>query len=67
MVLLYDSVDSKKLDVRLIERNINRGVLKPEELDEAIKNLPDDAENADWVNLDLLAEEEDLTTNGKQY
>lgn len=67
MVLLYDYVDSKKLDVRLIERNINRGVLKPEELDEAIKNLPDDAENADWVNLDLLAEEEDLTTNGKQY
>lgn len=67
MVLLFDSVESKKLDVRLIERNINRGVLKPEELDEAIKNLPDDAENADWVNLDSLVEEEDGSNNGKHY
>ena len=54
MVLLHDSVEFKKLDVRMIERNIARGVLTQSELDSATSQLPDESESADWVTLDSL-------------
>lgn len=56
MALLHDSVDFKKLDVRLIERNIARGVLTPDELNKAVTKLPDDSANAEWINVDSLME-----------
>jgi hypothetical protein len=70
MALLHESVDFKKMDVRLIERNIARGVLSKEELDRALKNLPDDAENGEWVSLDLLshqADESELNGNAHRH
>ena len=54
MALLHDSVDFKKLDVRLVERNIARGVVTPEELSKAVAKLPDDSENAEWVSVEAL-------------
>lgn len=54
MALLHESVDSKKLDVRMVERNIARGVVKDEDLAKSLKSLPDDSENAEWVNIDTL-------------
>lgn len=57
MALLNESVESKKLDVRLVERNLTRGVLSSSELETSLKNLPDDSENAEWVDVDSLMEE----------
>ncbi len=54
MALLHESVDYKKMDVRLVERNIARGVLSREELNQALETLPDDSENADFVQVDAL-------------
>jgi hypothetical protein len=59
MSLLIDAVESKKLDVRLIERNVARGVLTTDDMNKALANLPDDEENAEWVNIDSLTLEAD--------
>lgn len=58
MVLLFEAVEAKKLDVRTIERNITRGVLTESESRESAKGLPDDQENASWVSLESLAQED---------
>jgi hypothetical protein len=55
MALLHESVDSKKLDVRMVERNIARGVIAQSDLDHSVKNLPDDAVNADWTSIASLS------------
>lgn len=66
MALLHDAVDSKKLDVRMIERNIARGVVTAEDYDKSLKKLPDDEANAEWVSIDSLAHEADESQmNGK--
>ncbi len=54
MALLNEAVEFKKLDVRLIERNMNRGSLTQADLTAAIAKLRDDAVNADWVDLESL-------------
>lgn len=57
MTLLHEAVEAKKYDVRLIERNISRGVIAAEDAAKIQKNLPDDAENAEWISIDSLANE----------
>lgn len=57
MTLLHEAVDVKKLDVRMVERNVARGVISAEEVDKAVKKLPDDADNAEYVSLETLAAE----------
>jgi hypothetical protein len=57
MPLLHDSVDSKKLDVRIFERNLTRGVITAKQLEDALKSLPDDAENAEYVSISSLAQD----------
>ncbi|MBI2712630.1 MAG: hypothetical protein HYX41_07250 [Bdellovibrio sp.] len=64
MALLNESVDFKKLDVRLVERNINRGVISQDDLDKALKKLPDDGENAMWVSVESLEQGTDSDSNG---
>ena len=59
MALLHDAVDSKKLDVRMVERNISRGVISAEDYEKSLKKLPDDELNAEWVSIDSLAHEAD--------
>ena len=46
MALLHEAVEKKKLDVRMVERNVARGVITQADADQATKGLPDDAENA---------------------
>ncbi len=66
MALLNESVEFKKLDVRLVERNISRGVLSAAELTAALAALPDDEENAEWINVDsLITETNPSEMNGK--
>lgn len=60
MALLNEAVDLKKMDVRIVERNLDRGILSHDEFSKTLKQLPDDAENADWVSLEEL-EAENMT------
>ena len=46
MPLLHDSVGDKKFDVRMVERNVQRGRVASEEVEKHLKSLPDDAANA---------------------
>jgi hypothetical protein len=57
MTLLHEAVDQKKFDVRVAERNIQRGLLRPEDLERSLKDLPDDAANADYISIESLAED----------
>lgn len=57
MALLHEAVEEKKLDVRVVERNISRGSVSAEEAKKAVSQLPDDGENAIWVSLDRIASE----------
>lgn len=54
MTLLHDAVKEKKFDVRMVERNVARGVVTAEEAEKALASLPDDAENAETISLDAL-------------
>lgn len=49
MPLLHDSVNQKKFDVRMAERNVQRGFLTQDELEKHLKSLPDDATSAAQV------------------
>lgn len=57
MTLLKDATEAKKFDTRVMERNIQRGQTKAEDLEKFIKDLPDDSANADYISLDTLAED----------
>jgi hypothetical protein len=54
MTLLHEAVDAKKMDVRLVERNITRGVTTADDVEKQLKKLPDDAENADYIAIESL-------------
>ena len=64
MALLHVAVDAKKLDVRIVERNLERGVLTHQDVDKALKTLPDDAANADYIEIESLIEPEEGSDNG---
>jgi hypothetical protein len=62
MALLHEAVEKKKMDVRMVERNVNRGAVTQAEVDQAVKALPDDSENAIYISLESLAN--DLSGEG---
>ena len=55
MGILKEAVESKKFDIRVMERNIERGLISPTEAEKFVKDLPDDSGNADWLNVEELA------------
>jgi hypothetical protein len=55
MTLLSQAVDAKKFDTRVIERNLQRGFLKPEDAQTHVQALTDDAEFAEFVSIDAIA------------
>jgi hypothetical protein len=55
MTLLNDAMNEKKLDTRVIERNVSRGVIRAEDVQKSMKDLPDDGANAEFVSIDELA------------
>jgi hypothetical protein len=57
MALLHEAVEKKKMDTRMVERNVNRGVISQADVDQAVKALPDDSENALWVAIDTLVDD----------
>ena len=64
MTLLHESVETKKLDVRVVEKNVSRGVISSKEVDDTLKKLPDDADNADWIAIDSLKGDDESGSNG---
>lgn len=58
MTLLDEAVYAKRLDTRVLERNLSRGVLDMNDFEEAVKNLPDDSENAYWSGIGSLSDGE---------
>ncbi len=67
MVLLSDAVRFKKFDNRLVERSLAKGVLSSGELEVALEQLPDDAENAIWVSLESFSHEGGETPSGLKF
>jgi len=68
MALLHDSVDAKKLDVRMVERNVTRGVISQNDVEKALKQLPDDSENAEYVSIESLADDGEMSdSNGSLH
>lgn len=58
MTLLKDAVEAKKFDIRMIERNLARGVITAQDAQATSDVLPDDGENAEWISIETLAGEE---------
>ena len=56
-LLLNEAVDSKKMDTRLVERNVAKGLLSATEVQTYVGQLPDDSESADWISIDELMKE----------
>lgn len=54
MALLHEAVEKKKMDVRMVERNVARGLVQASEVEAAVKALPDDGENAEYVSIESL-------------
>lgn len=54
MSLLHDSIQSKKFDTRMLEKNLVRGNATDKEYKSHVESLPDDSENADFSSLDDL-------------
>ena len=64
MALLHPAVQEKKFDVRVVEKNLSRGAVTAEEVKKATDQLPDDAENAEWISVETLAAEGDEGSSG---
>jgi hypothetical protein len=57
MSLLHDSINEKKFDTRMLEKNLVRNVVTDKEAKAKVEALPDDAENAEYISLDELDEQ----------
>lgn len=55
MTLLVDASRAKRFDVRVLETNLQRGIIKSDDLEKELQGLPDDSENAGWTDIDVLA------------
>lgn len=56
MSLLHEAIEQKKLDIRMLDKNLARTVVSDKEVKTTISQLPDDSENADYISLDHLAD-----------
>lgn len=60
MALLNESFEDKKFDTRVIEKNTERGLVSAKDVAQYLKELPDDAENAEYVPIaDLTGDPDD--------
>ena len=56
MSLLHESIQNKKFDVRMVDKNLVRNVVTDKEVKTFLEQLPDDSENAAYTNLADLDE-----------
>jgi hypothetical protein len=56
MALLSHAIKEKEFDVRMVQRGLNKGLVLFDDIDKHLKKLPDEGENADYVDLDVFME-----------
>ena len=54
MSLLHDSIQEKKFDVRMLDKNLVRNVVADKDVKAYLEQLPDDSENAEYISIDNL-------------
>lgn len=54
MTLLHEAFESKKFDTRVVERNIDRGLIQSKDHEKFVKELPDDSANADYISIETI-------------
>lgn len=54
MTLLNDAIQDKKFDVRMMDKNMSRGEVTADDVQKAVKSLPDDAANAEFISVETL-------------
>lgn len=54
MSLLHDSIQEKKFDVRMLDKNLVRNVVADKEVKAHLEQLPDDSENALYISIEEL-------------
>jgi hypothetical protein len=57
MSLLHEGFEAKKFDNRVVERNVTRGVVSQDDVSKTVRDLPDDSENAGWLDVEALYRE----------
>lgn len=62
MTLLHEAFEAKKFDVRLLEKNVSRNKLNSNDVDAYLKQLPDDAENAEYISLEAIMNDGEVVT-----
>lgn len=67
MALLHEAINEKKLDVRVIERNVKRGDVTSTEVERSLKQLPDDAANAEYISIADIAAQQDDSGSGSTH
>ena len=48
MSLLFEGMNQKRFDIRLVERGLAKGSLHAPEIEKYLQSLPDETENADF-------------------
>ncbi len=54
MSLLHESIDKKKFDTRVLDKNLVRAVITDAEYKQFVAKLPDDAENVQYVGIEEI-------------
>lgn len=58
LFLLVNAVQDKRFDLRVVERNVVRGLVSPDEVEKQLKSLPDDSANAERVSFESISQQE---------
>jgi len=57
MSLLHEGFEAKKFDNRVLERNVSRAVISQDDVNKMVRELPDDAANAGFIDVEALYQE----------
>jgi len=52
-------MDDLQKDTRLLRRNLAKGFISQEAVDEMLKTLPDVAEHAEWIDIEDNLDDDD--------
>lgn len=54
MTLLKDAIQEKLLDVRMIEKNLQKGIISHELTVNNLNELPDDSDDAEYISIEEI-------------
>ena len=57
MTLLHEAVEQKKFDVRMVERNVSRGIVQATDVQKHVVGLQDDADAAQYISIESLKDD----------